>query len=348
MSRYLTNREGGKTDEVGHVNVLKSAFLGDIISGGAISQSASPGMSVQVTAMKALITDGDARFEIWSDADEDVTVATASPTYARKDALVAYVDKDVTPQTVTANNPAMWLFKVVSGTPAPSPAIPNDATIQSSVGAGNPFIKIGEVAVPQSATLISNANLEAIYNQAVPKDYAGVIKDYAGAVAPAGYLLCYGQAVDRQSYSALFRVIGTTYGVGDGSTTFNVPDARGRVIAGKDNMGGSSANRLTDLSGGLDGDTLGDTGGEEAHTLLLAETPAKTGQITIHNQATATTIGGVSGAFSSGFTATKYFNQGTGTSGAGSVGVINFNNGGGDGAHNNVQPTLILNKIIAY
>jgi microcystin-dependent protein len=57
-------------------------------------------------------------------------------------------------------------------------------------------------------------------------------------------LLCYGQAVSRTTYAALFAVIGTGYGAGDGSTTFNVPDYRGRVLAGADNMGGVAAGRL--------------------------------------------------------------------------------------------------------
>lgn len=72
----------------------------------------------------------------------------------------------------------------------------------------------------------------------------GVVNPFAGANAPAGWLLCYGQAVSRIQYPALFNTLSTTYGVGDGSTTFNVPDLRGRTIAGVDNMGGTDAGRL--------------------------------------------------------------------------------------------------------
>lgn len=68
---------------------------------------------------------------------------------------------------------------------------------------------------------------------------------YAGATAPAGWLLCYGQAVSRTTYAALFAAIGTLYGSGDGSTTFNVPDPRGRAIVGKDDMGGTAAGVLS-------------------------------------------------------------------------------------------------------
>lgn len=157
---------------------------------------------------------------------------------------------------------------------------------------------------------------------------AGIVVPYAGASEPAGWLLCYGQAVSRTTYAALFTAISTTYGVGDGSTTFNVPDLRGRVVAGQDDMGGSSANRLTGQSGGVNGDTLAATGGEETHTLSIAEMPAHT-----HAQQADTLL----------------------TSGAGvaDASVVNFGltggttqSTGGGGAHNNVQPTIILNYII--
>jgi len=156
---------------------------------------------------------------------------------------------------------------------------------------------------------------------------AGIVLPYAGASAPTGYLLCYGQAVDRTTYADLFTAISTTYGVGDGSTTFNLPDLRGRVVAGQDNMGGTSADRLTDQSGGLDGDTLGDTGGSETHTLTTAEIPAHTHTVFEVDTTDSGTNFGVNLLDGTGVDRTS-----------GST--------GGDGAHNNVQPTIILNYII--
>jgi len=88
--------------------------------------------------------------------------------------------------------------------------------------------------------------------------------------------LCYGQAVSRTTYADLYAVVGTTYGSGDGSTSFNLPDLRGRVIAGQDDMGGLSANRLTGTSGGVDGDVLGASGGFQQHTLITNEMPIHT------------------------------------------------------------------------
>ena len=162
----------------------------------------------------------------------------------------------------------------------------------------------------------------------------GVIFDYAGVTAPSGWLFPYGQAVSRTTYSALFSVLGTTYGVGDSTTTFNLPDFRGRVAAGQDDMGGTSANRLTGLSGGLNGDTLGATGGLETHTLVELEIPAHT-----HTAGPQTARYGANGqSYSSWMPA-------AGDSDRNSV-TLTTNATGGGGAHNNVQPTIIVNKII--
>lgn len=80
----------------------------------------------------------------------------------------------------------------------------------------------------------------------------GTIIDHGGGSVPTGYLACNGQAVSRTTYAALFTQIGETWGVGDGSTTFNVPDLRGRVARG------------TAASG--TGDAVGETFGSDTHT----------------------------------------------------------------------------------
>lgn len=157
------------------------------------------------------------------------------------------------------------------------------------LGAKKVFTFDGEVAPGQitsagryllqyDSSLDSSAGAWVLLN---PSEGAGVAKEFYGSTAPAGYAFVYGQAVSRTTYPALFAVCGTTYGAGDGSSTFNLPDRRGRVAAGKDDMGGPSANRLTDQSGGLDGDALGDTGGAETHTLSTAQTPAHMHTISI-------------------------------------------------------------------
>jgi microcystin-dependent protein len=99
---------------------------------------------------------------------------------------------------------------------------------------------------------------------------AGIVSAFAGTTAPSGWLMCYGQAVSRTDYSALFTALSTTYGSGDGSTTFNIPDMRGRAVAGVDNMGGTAASRLTSTVLTAS-NTLGATGGTQTHTLITAE-----------------------------------------------------------------------------
>jgi microcystin-dependent protein len=104
----------------------------------------------------------------------------------------------------------------------------------------------------------------------------GEVRQFAGisSAIPAGWYQCFGQAVSRSTYSALFAAIGTTWGVGDGSTTFNVPDLRGRVTVGLDNMGGTPANVVTAGVSGIAGTTLGAHGGNQAlqtHTHALSD-----------------------------------------------------------------------------
>lgn len=125
-----------------------------------------------------------------------------------------------------------------------------------------------------NVTITGTISVNGIENAHVP---AGVIMAWTTDTAPTGWLLCYGQEVSRTTYSDLFAVIGTVYGAGDASTTFNVPDLRGRFILGQDDMGGSSANRVTDT----DADTLGNADGTETKTLTTTELPAHS-----HNIAT--------------------------------------------------------------
>src|SRR5215475_10441328 len=97
--------------------------------------------------------------------------------------------------------------------------------------------------------------------------------DFWGATAPnSNFAWMFGQAISRTTYAVLFSITGTAYGAGDGSTTFNLPDVRGRVVPGADNMGGVAANRLTTASG-MNTGTLAGTGGAETVTLAQANLP---------------------------------------------------------------------------
>jgi microcystin-dependent protein len=139
----------------------------------------------------------------------------------------------------------------------------------------------------------------------------GTIIPYGAATAPTGYLLCDGSAISRTTYSALFAIISTTYGVGDGSTTFNLPDLQGNIPVG---IGASGVTNL------------GDTGGEQTHTLVTSEMPAH-----VHSEQ----VYGYSGSSPT-------------FSGAGTLGKTAPNTGstGGDGAHQNMQPYVGTEYII--
>ena len=178
----------------------------------------------------------------------------------------------------------------------------------------------------------------------------GAIIPWPGTTAPAGWLLCYGQAVSRSTYAELYAAIGTTYGTGDGSTTFNLPDYRGRVPFGKDNMGGSAAGRLTSTYG-PDGTTLGSVGGAQSVTLTSGQIPSHNHSASVSDpghshQQTVTADGGLTGSTTGGgFSA--YAFDGAQSTGASVTGIsVTIGNTGGGGAHANVPPAIVQNYII--
>jgi microcystin-dependent protein len=205
-----------------------------------------------------------------------------------------------------------------------------------------------------------------------PNRFVGEVFDFAGTTAPPLCLFCFGQAVSRTTYAALFAEIGVAHGIGDGSTTFNLPDMRGRVVAGKDDMGGASANRLTGQPGGLNGDILGAAGGSETHALAQAELAAHThaagslaadsGGAHQHHVANndsdtssleasetlvSTRPAGDNGSYVLSGTSTAADRGLTSSSGAHPHTVSGTSGSTGSGtAHNNLPPTLILNKCI--
>lgn len=127
--------------------------------------------------------------------------------------------------------------------------------------------------VPPSAVFVTGLISASGVPAGTLAPYAAPITTHADSATgatpsgpPSGWLWCAGQAVSRARYAALFAAIGTTYGSGDGSLTFNVPDLRGRLPIGLDNMGGTDAGRI-----GL-ANTLGTTGG--SNTLTTAQLPS--------------------------------------------------------------------------
>tara|TARA_R110002167_G_scaffold326695_1_gene532701 strand:- start:2854 stop:3627 length:774 start_codon:yes stop_codon:yes gene_type:complete len=185
--------------------------------------------------------------------------------------------------------------------------------------------KIQDGAV--TAAKLDPAAVTAIMPTGAVVPFAG-----AGTALPGNagdWLLCDGSAIDRQVATvntALFTVLGVQYGVGNGTSTYNLPDLRGRVIAGKDDMGGTSPTppRLTTAGSGVTGVALGAFGGLETHTLVAAEM-----QHTNSTPTTAHNVDSGSGVVTAPSAATT-----------GNIAAITAT------AHNNVQPTIILNYII--
>lgn len=138
---------------------------------------------------------------------------------------------------------------------------------------------------------------------------AGMVTSYAGTSQPSGWFMCTGGAISRATYVRLFTVVGTLYGSGDGSTTFNVPNLQGYTVVCKSASGIFAS--------------MAATTGELTHQLSIAEMPS-------HHHTYANQGAGGSGV--SG-----------GTSGSGNTGDT-----GGDGSHNNVQPSYVLNYIIKW
>jgi microcystin-dependent protein len=212
-------------------------------------------------------------------------------------------------------------------------SVSGNATFLSDVTVkGNVFVSSKVCA---SSYFGDGSNLTGIV--AMP---TGAVIPFAGTVAPTGFLFCFGQTLNKSDYPALESVIGTTYG-GSAGSTFALPDLRGRVVAGKDDMGGSSQQRLTGLTGGVDGDTLGASGGEQSVSLTEAQLPA-------HSH-------GAAKPFLSGDDQTRNSLVATQTSRDATFQGYETSTGGGDSliqntgsgsAHNNVQPTLILTYII--
>jgi microcystin-dependent protein len=169
----------------------------------------------------------------------------------------------------------------------------------------------------------------------VPKqvDFAnpalGQVIMFAGNYAPTGWAICDGSLMSISQNTALFSILGTTYG-GDGKTTFGLPDLRGRVPIGT-GQGAGLTNRL-----------LGEMSGEESHTLAVGELPSHTHPAVVDNSAgtSDTPVNNVPAVNSEGIQ-----HYGTAMNAAMNAGAIG--NTGGSQAHNNMQPYLGMTYLIA-
>jgi microcystin-dependent protein len=169
------------------------------------------------------------------DAGGNKIVAVSEPSSSSDAATKNYVDAAALAFALGAiPNASITALKLAAGAAAGNlgftPVAPNDSRLTDSRTPVDGSVVIASLAAAVQALLVPT----------------GVIIPFGGYTSPSSaWLLCDGTAYPRSTYSSLFSVIGVNWGIGDGSTTFNVPDLRGRVLAGRDNMGGTSANRLS-------------------------------------------------------------------------------------------------------
>jgi microcystin-dependent protein len=168
--------------------------------------------------------------------------------------------------------------------------------------------------------------------------------DYWDTVAPnSSFIFPAGQAISRTTYSAAFARWGTTYGAGDGSTTFNVPDKTGRVSAMKE----AGATRLTSTYFGGNSANLGAVGGSDSHTLTTAQLAAHTHANSLSDPGHTHSSNAISGSSSTGGGGFACGANSGATINSNTTGITITNASAGSGnAHNNVQPTIICNYII--
>lgn len=232
--------------------------------------------------------------------------------------LADNTSRDISPQDIRD------LMKTVFGHFASAtPGVNNDAN--DTAGIGVKFSKGSQWINTSGGVIwfcIDDTPGAAVWNYVVtdpsnvfPK---GTILDYAGSGAPSGWLLCDGTAVSRTTYSGLFTVIGVTWGAGDGSTTFNVPDLKGRVTIG------------VGTGTGLTARALADSGGAETHVLSVGELAQHA-----HSIPTAVAPAGAVTAVGKAVNLTAAANA-------------NTNNIGSNNPHNNMQPFKATTKIIKY
>lgn len=239
----------GTTETIVVTNTLGTSVMTDGNSNAAIQlHSSAGGIGLRSTANLA----GSIQIE----ADGGIN-----------ETIIIHSDQGTSTSSISLVSDVGGISMTVNGTSAIT--IENDATV--GINTNNPN---NTYALDVNGT----TNTTGVYQSDNLLMPPGCIIPYAAASSPGGWLLCDGSAVSRTTYAALFAIISTTYGVGNGSTTFNVPDITGRLIVGLD-------------SGDSDFNALGETGGSKNKTLSTTEIPSHSHSGTIDSNGSHTHTG---------------------------------------------------------
>jgi microcystin-dependent protein len=332
------------------------ASAGGIVNPGdyAVAATATPSMAVtvaggvpggQIWVPGTSLTGPQAAYMGYNDGQVTLTIAASNPSNPRIDVPVAQVQ-----DAAYAGATNSFSLSVVTGTPGGSPVAPSIPA--SSIG-------LADVLVPASATSITSGNITPTAPQLAIRPALitgippiGAIMPYAFQNDPAAdatgiqrFLLADGRQISRTTYATFYAGVGNAYGAGNGSTTFNIPDLRGSVPIGQDNMSTAqgAAGRLTTANGHPN--TAGGQGGTELHQLTVAELATHNHALTdpdhVHSFSGASLptfgAGGYNGAGSTGAPLTQ--------TGAAATGIT-LATAGSSTAHENMIPYQVMNYII--
>jgi microcystin-dependent protein len=305
-------------------------------------RAAGANLSVDIAAGDAIVTGDDqvlqGNYTVRNDAVFNLTGFAAPGSNSRYDLVGVQLNDPNAGGAAGANAVPVR----VAGTPAASPvipAIPASFLVLAVIGPIVPLTTTITTAMIHDAhTGTGPAGAAAVRLLAGFRDTPGTSKETHAAVAPNGWLMENGQAVSRATYARLFEELGTRHGAGDGASTFNVPDSRGRVGV---TVGGV----------GVVAGALGAHVGEASHVLTAAETAVK---------GHSGTTGGANARHTHSSPTGTYANTTTGTTGTANYSALgvtgpdspdhghNFTvaDGANGAAHNIVQPSILVNRII--
>jgi microcystin-dependent protein len=321
-------------------SLVWTVFNGKTTAGTSGTLLRSNGTNIVNTTATFPTTGGTAGTLLRSDGTNWVNSTATFPTTTTANQLLYSSATNTVGGLATANNGV--LVTSSGGIPSISSTLPVNIAVDDSfaVTGSSDATKKVRLEVDGLTTATTRVMTVPDYDLRIGNLPAGVVMDFAGAVEPTGWFFCNGAAISRTTYAALFAAIGTTWGVGNGSTTFNIPDFRGRARIGSGTGAGLSAR------------TLAATGGEETHQLSTAELASHTHTQNSHTHTSTISIATATTAAVDAMAVGTRVTNGSGI--VQSAAVTNVaatavnQNAGSDTAHNTMMPFAVTMPIISY